>query len=96
MAGIRDNTAMKIISVKNVTRKDVPIYYRRDFTGTAVLDVLSRTVEMGIDFSIETKPTGNKKISVIPLAQVDYPLLPLTRELKLFINNLDADGGLPG
>jgi hypothetical protein len=65
------------------------------YTGTAVLELMNKTVERQIDFSIETKPTGNKEINVKLLETVDYPLVPLTRELKNFIIKLDSSGGLP-
>jgi hypothetical protein len=87
---------MKIVSIKDIIRKDVPIYYRRLFSGIAVLELLKDPVERRIDFSIETKPTGVKDISVSFIEPVDYPLIPLSRELKKFIDHLDVTGGLPG
>jgi hypothetical protein len=87
---------MKVLSIKNVSRKDVPIYYRRLYSGVAVLELIKDPVERRIDFSIETKPTGAKEIAVTFVDAVDYPLIPLNRELKKFIDHLDVDGGLPG
>lgn len=87
---------MKILSLKNVIRKDVPIYYRRLFSGVAVLELIKEPVERRIDFSIETKPTGAKEITITFIDAVDYPLIPLKRELKKFIDHLDVSGGLPG
>jgi hypothetical protein len=87
---------MRILSINNIIRKDVPIYYRRLFSGVAVLELLKEPVERHIDFSIETKPTGVKDISVSFAEPVDYPLIPLNRELKKYIDHLDVTGGLPG
>jgi hypothetical protein len=87
---------MKVLDIKDIERKDVPIYYRRLFTGVAVVDLLSKSVEGRIDFSIETKPTGHKDISIVFTDPIDYPLVPLVRELKSFVNTLDDSGGLPG
>jgi hypothetical protein len=87
---------MKILSIKNVVRKDVPIYYRRLFSGVAVLELIKEPVERRIDFSIEHKPTGAKEIGITFVDAVDYPLIPLKRELKNFIDHLDVSGGLPG
>ncbi|MDR0623505.1 MAG: hypothetical protein LBG10_03655 [Treponema sp.] len=87
---------MKILSIKDIIRKDVPIYYRRLFSGVAVLELVKDPVERRIDFSIETKPTGVKDISISFIEPVDYPLVPLNRELKKFIDHLDVTGGLPG
>jgi hypothetical protein len=87
---------MKILQIKNIIRKDVPIYYRRLFSGVAVLDILNKPHEGRIEFSIETMPTGKKVISISMVDPVDYPMVPLLNELKTYVRNLDNDGGLPG
>jgi hypothetical protein len=87
---------MKIRHIKNIIRKDVPIYYRRLFSGIAEMELLHKPVERAIDFTIETKPTGQKHISVTMAETVDYPLVPIVRELKKIINDLDEGGELPG
>ena len=86
---------MKILAIKDVVRKDVPIYYRRLYTGVASLELNTNTADYRIDFSIEHKPTGQKDISVSFIDQIDYPLIPLTRELKTYINNVDSNEGFP-
>jgi hypothetical protein len=87
---------MKIKQIKDIVRKDVPIYYRRLFTGILELDLMGKNVDRNIDFTIETMPTGLNQVSVTIAEPVDYPLVPLMRELKQFITNLDENGGLPG
>jgi hypothetical protein len=86
---------MKIIEIKNIIRKDVPIYYRRLFSGTLVLELINKTHESKIDFTIETKPTGINEVIVNNMEPLDYPLLPLIKELKKYISLLDENGGLP-
>ncbi|MDR2093924.1 MAG: hypothetical protein LBP76_00195 [Treponema sp.] len=87
---------MKVLGLKDVVRKDVPIYYRRLFSGIIVLELMNKkTAERKIDFSIETKPTGQKAIIVKLAEAVDYPLIPVIHEIKQYIDNLDGDGGLP-
>ncbi|GHV46738.1 hypothetical protein AGMMS49546_35300 [Spirochaetia bacterium] len=86
---------MKIISVKDIVRKDVPIYYRRLYSGIAVLELIKKPVAVHIDFSIEHKPTGQKEILVTLADTVDYPLVPLMSELKKHIGDLDSKGSLP-
>jgi hypothetical protein len=86
---------MKVISIKDAIRKDVPIYYRKLYTGVAVIDMNNVNKEYRIDFSIEYKPTGQKEISLSFIDAVDYPLVPLSRELKKFISELEVAGGLP-
>jgi hypothetical protein len=87
---------MKIKQIKNIVRKDVPIYYRRLFTGALEVELLGKDLERRIDFTIETMPTGLNQVSVTIAEPLDYPLVPLMRELKQFIASLDEAGGLPG
>ena len=86
---------MKIIEIRNIIRKDVPIYYRRLYSGTSVLELINKQVEVPLDFQIEHKPTGHTDISITSLGQVDYPLVPLQKELKKIIGELDSTGKLP-
>jgi hypothetical protein len=88
---------MKIQKIRDIIRKDVPIYYRRDFSGILEIELVGKTRECSIDFTIETLPTGVNQVAMVQLGEsVDYPLIPLMKELKQFINKLDEDGGLPG
>ena len=83
------------MEIKNIIRKDVPIYYRRVFSGILIIELFHKTVESRIDFTLETKPTGIKEVIINNMDSVDYPLLPLKREIKKFISALDNTGGLP-
>ena len=86
---------MKVVTIKDMIRKDVPIYYRKLFTGVAVIELNSGPADYRLDFTIEYKPTGNKDISISFLDSIDYPLVPVTKELKKYINELETVGGLP-
>ncbi len=86
---------MKVVDLKDIVRKDVPIYYRRLFTGTAVLDVLNERLERRIEFAIETKPTGAREIAVNVVDALEYPLVPVLRELRDKVAVLDKTGALP-
>ena len=86
---------MKVIAIKDMIRKDVPIYYRKLYTGVAVIDMTKGSSDYRIDFTIEYKPTGQKEVTVNFIDKVDYPLIPVNRELKQFINNLETEGELP-
>jgi hypothetical protein len=86
---------MKVISIKDMIRKDYPIYYRKLYTGVVVIEMNRGPADYRIDFSIEYKPTGQKDVSVNFLDAIDYPLIPVNRELKRFIVDLDDAGGLP-
>jgi hypothetical protein len=86
---------MQIKELKNILRKDVPIYYRRLYSGTAVVEMLGKTHDVDIDFSIETKPTGAKDVIINIAKSLDFPIIPLTQELKKLIDRLDFEFKLP-
>ncbi len=86
---------MKIISLNDVQRTDSPIYYRRFYSGVLSVEIMDKTVKRKIDFKIEHMPTGKKHISVTFEQPVDYPLVPLMKKLKLYLDELDTSGQLP-
>jgi hypothetical protein len=86
---------MRIIEIKDMSRKDMPIYYRRFYSGVAVLELVNKAIECPLEWQIEHKPTGQTEIALIMKQGVDYPLVPLQKELKKYIGSLDSDGKLP-
>jgi len=86
---------MRITSIKSLIRKDVPIYYRRIFTGILEIELINETVERNIQFTIETKPTGLNEVIINNMDPVDYPLLPLVKAVKRYILLLDENDSLP-
>jgi hypothetical protein len=86
---------MKVVSIKDIVRKDIPIYYRLLYTGVAVLELTADAADYRIDFSIEIKPTGQKEITVSFLDELDYPLVPIVKELKKTIDTMHSNGMLP-
>ena len=86
---------MKITGIKNIVRKDVPIYYKRFYKGILVIELVNKAQEIPLEFIIEHKPTGNIDISVTLSEKIDYPLVPLMKELKNYISELDSARKLP-
>ena len=86
---------MKILKIKDMVRKDVPIYYRRLFSGVVEIELPGKIIESAIEFTLETKPTGLNEVIINSMEPVDYPVLPLQKEVKKFISQLDENGGLP-
>jgi hypothetical protein len=86
---------MRVVEIKNMTRKEMPIYYRRFYSGLAVLEFVNKLAEFPLDWQIEHKATGQTEIAISLTQNVDYPLVPLQKELKKFISSLDSDGKLP-
>ena len=86
---------MKILEIKELVRKDVPLYYRMYYSGIVVVELINKTLELRLDFSIETKPTGKKEILLTIAQPIDYPVVPFTKALKQLILELDNAGSLP-
>ena len=86
---------MQVISLKDIVRKDVPIYYRLLYTGVAVIAFKKDPEDFRIDFSIEIKPTGQKEILVTFLDDLNYPLVPVIKDLKHLIDTMHVNGTLP-
>jgi hypothetical protein len=86
---------MTVVDIKNIERKDVPIYYRRVFTGLAEIELLGKNYIVQIDWTIESSPLGINEVSVNMSEKLDYPLVPLIKGLKSKIESLDAQGKLP-
>ena len=86
---------MKIIEIKDIIRKDVPIYYKRFYKGMLVIDLMKKKQDVPVEFIIEHKPTGDLDINVTLGETIDYPLVPLMKELKNYIAELDSTRKLP-
>ena len=86
---------MKVLEVKNIVRKDVPIYYRRLYSSVVLMELVNKQSEVDMDFQIEIKPTGSTEITITSMGTVDYPLVPLQKELKRIIGELESNNRLP-
>ncbi len=84
-------------AIENITKKHMLISYREEFHADAILDLRkngsSQTCK--IEFSLELTPLGSKNIRIQFLDNLEYPLIPVIRELKTHISQLDRNGGLP-
>ena len=86
---------MNVITIRNITRKDIPLHYREEFSGLAILDDMrSKESESRIEFSLERTPFGTKQVEVKFLKAPDYPVIPAIRTLKEFILKLEKEGKL--
>lgn len=86
---------MKILEIKDIKRKQVPIYYRREFSGTAIFEVLKKNIASNMDFVIEQGPTGKSDIQISFKKHPEYPVLPLIKNIKNVIISMDKEGRLP-
>lgn len=88
---------MQVVELSKIVTDDNYIYYRRNYTATAKLQMLSKSLEINISFTIEIGPLGDKLIyvDIDPASDIDYPLIPVKSALKTFILNMDNEGKLP-
>ena len=88
---------MQVLELSKISTDDNYIYYRRNYTAAAKLQMLSKTLEINVSFTIETGPLGDKiiYIDIDPSTDIDYPLIPVKSALKTFILNMDNEGKLP-
>lgn len=86
---------MQVREIKNLYREETGLYYRRNFTGLAVIELPIKTIEEPLDFIIEVGPMGDKNIDIELKEKIDYPLLPVIKKLKEFITQLEQEGKLP-
>jgi len=87
--------AMEILELKDISKKNLAILYRREFTAVAAINHIGSSVqEKRIDFSIEHLPIGGTKVKVSFLDSIDYPLLPALKSVKNYITDLEKQGRL--
>lgn len=86
---------MKLVEITNIIKKDIPLHYRREFTGLALFhDAHDRKVKRDIHFSIEYQHSGHFDVKVRLLSSINYPLIPTIRMLKEHIISLEKRGAL--
>jgi hypothetical protein len=89
------NPVMKVVDIANIQRKENLLYYRREYSGEATLELLSDTLVAPIEFVLEQRPVGGYSVHVNLVDTIDYPLVPIISALKAFIAELDLKGELP-
>ena len=85
---------MKILSLKDLIKKDLAVDYRKVFTAKAVIEIQNAQIEKKIEFSIEHSPLGHIEVQVSLLDHIDYPLIPTLQHLKSYIHEEHKKGTL--
>ncbi len=86
---------MKVVELKQIVRKEHPLYYLRSFSAIATIDLYHKYTDRRVEFSIEINPYGKKEINVQLIEPVEYPIIPVIKALRHTIAELDDHGGLP-
>jgi len=86
---------MKVLEIKDITKKNIPLHYRNEFRGSAVFEYLpQKQEESPVEFTLEHSANGDIDISVKILTKINYPLLPAIKSLKAHIRHLEKQGKL--
>ncbi|MFO7729589.1 MAG: hypothetical protein R6V86_02380 [Spirochaetia bacterium] len=86
---------MKVIEIKDITKKNIPLHYRNEFKGSAVFEYLpQKQEESPVEFTLEHAANGDIDVSVRILNKINYPLLPALKSLKAHIRYLEKQGKL--
>ncbi|MBO5608397.1 MAG: hypothetical protein J5930_10975 [Treponema sp.] len=87
---------MKIVDINSIAKEEGYIYYLNRYRGNAVVEILSKNVTFPVSFSIEISPLGQRNIELEPLPKdLNYPIMPIKRSLKKYIDDLYLQGNLP-
>ncbi len=88
---------MKVLDLQFVKREYFGLYYRKNYTAIAVMEIVAKTVKAPVSFVIETSPLGTKELDIEIAKEVDinYPMLPIMTGLKTYIMEMDKQGALP-
>ena len=84
---------MEVIKIRDIVRKDVPLYYRNKYTAIAEVKLSGdNTININIEFAIEVTPISGKEYSIEDMEEIDYPTIPITKALIEEIKNYDREG----
>ena len=87
---------MKVMEINSILKEEGYIYYINRYKANAVIEIMTQRITFPISFSIEMNPLGLKTIDLDPLPrEIDYPVIPLSKSIKEFINQMDKNGKLP-
>ena len=85
---------MKIIDIRNLSKKENFLHYRNEYSGSLVYQIGSSEEESGLEFSLERTATGQREIAVTFPESIHYPLIPAIRKVKEYVVNMDDRGEL--
>ncbi len=87
---------MRIVEINSISKAESYIYYINRYKGTAVMEFLEKQISFPFSFAIEVSPLGKKTISLEDIPRnIDYPLLPIIKGLKVAILELEKKDKLP-
>lgn len=90
------NWLMKVLDIYSITKEDGYIYYIHHYKAQAKIQFLTNVIDIPVSFTVEMNPLGMRSVDLDPLPkEIDYPVLPLSKSLKEYIDIMARDGKLP-
>lgn len=87
---------MTVLGIDQIQKDEGHIFYRQKYSGIATIEIVSKNVSFPLTFIIDTNPLGIKTIEIGILPQdVSYPIIPLKKALKEYVNTLSEQRKLP-
>ena len=87
---------MKILGLEAIEKKDDYIYYIHHYNAIAKIQIMANVISFPVSFTVEMNPLGICTVDLDPLPKdLDYPVLPMTKTLKSYIDVMARDGTLP-
>jgi hypothetical protein len=84
------------LELTSITKEDGYIYYIHHYKAVAKIELISSTISVPVSFTVEMNPLGMRTVDLDPLPKnLDYPVLPMTKSLKTFIDDMAKNGKLP-
>ena len=87
---------MKVLKLHSITKDAGYIYYIDHYIAESKIEFLANVVDVPISFTVEMNPLGIRTVDLDPLPKdIDYPVIPLNKSLKEFIDVMARDDQLP-
>lgn len=87
---------MRVLEINQLEKGEGWIYYMQRYKGNAVIEIPGQHLDVPVSFSIEIGPLGDKKIEVDDISNaINYPVFPIMKALREYINILSKEGSLP-
>lgn len=84
---------MRVVDLKEISKKDSPLHYRGEYTGTAVVELgTGHDVECRLSFVLEHSATGTVGVTINLLQEIPYPVVPVLGALKSYIVEQERSG----
>ena len=86
---------MKVVELRDLSRRESPLHYIKELTAVAVIECNQRQSESDVAITLEHKPMGPPDVHVHLLDTVEMPALSVINAIKSYVSDLETQGRLP-